>query len=228
MGNLASKRAALEALGNTIQGYINLDITEVERPIGQEKPIPRISLSTLEQEVLKCEKCRLHEGKTNYVFGEGDSHAELMFVGEAPGYYEDRQGKPFVGKAGQLLTKIIKAMGMERSEVYIGNILKCRPPDNRDPEEDEMRACFPYLKQQIRCINPKVICALGRYAAQKLSGSDIAISNLRGRVFYFEGIKLVPTFHPSYLLRNQKKKRLTWEDMKMILGILGREIPKHG
>jgi uracil-DNA glycosylase family 4 len=228
MGNLVSKRAALEALSNTIHGYLNLGIYEVEKPLRQEIPTPQMDLSTLEQEVLQCKKCHLHKGITHYVFGEGDPHAELMFVGEAPGFYEDKQGKPFVGKAGQLLTKIINAMGMNRNEVYIGNILKCRPPENRDPEEEEMKACFPYLKDQIRLINPKLICALGRYAAQKLSGSDLNISNLRGHVFYFEGIKLVPTFHPSYLLRNAKGKRSTWEDMKMILGILGREVPNHG
>jgi uracil-DNA glycosylase family 4 len=225
MKNLASRSAALDALKNTIQGYLNLGITEIEKPRTKTR---EIDLPTLEQEVLQCKKCHLHERKINYVFGEGDPHAELMFVGEAPGEHEDRQGKPFVGKAGQLLTKIIEAMGMERKDVFIANILKCRPPGNRDPEEDEMVACFPYLKQQIRLIKPKVICALGRYAAQKLSGSELTISNLRGKLFYFEGIKLVPTFHPSYLLRNNKEKRKTWEDMKMILGILGREVPNHG
>lgn len=225
MGNLTSKRAALEALRNSLQGYLNLDIYGIERSAAKS---PEIDLPALKQQVLQCERCHLHKGKTNYVFGEGNPHAELMFVGEAPGFYEDRQGRPFVGKAGQLLTKIINAMGLEREEVYIANILKCRPPDNRDPEEDEMKACFPYLKQQIGLINPRIVCALGRYAAQKLSGSDSSISDLRGRVFYFEGIKLVPTFHPSYLLRNQAKKRQTWEDMKMILEMLGREIPKNG
>lgn len=228
MANITSKRAALEALRNTIQGYLNLDITEIGKPAKMEVRTPEITLSTLAQEVLHCTKCPLHKKRTHAVFGEGAPHAELMFVGEAPGFYEDQQGKPFVGKAGQLLTKIIEAMGMTRDEVYIGNILKCRPPKNRDPEEDEMQACFPYLKQQIRLIKPKVICALGRYAAQKLSGSETNISSLRGRVFYFEGIKLVPTFHPSYLLRNAKGKRSTWEDMQMILKILGREVPKRG
>ncbi len=228
MGDITSKRAALKALENTIQGYLNLDITEVEKPAKLEMPGPRITLATLEKEVLHCTKCPLHKQRTHVVFGEGSPHAELLFVGEAPGFNEDKQGKPFVGRAGQLLTRIIKAMHMTREEVYIGNILKCRPPNNRDPDEDEMRACFPYLKQQIKLIKPKVICALGRYAAQKLSGSDTNISRLRGHVFYFEGIKLVPTFHPSYLLRNPKGKRSTWEDMQMILEILGREVPHYG
>ncbi|TET23878.1 MAG: uracil-DNA glycosylase [Candidatus Cloacimonadota bacterium] len=227
MKNLVSKVVTFNDLKRSLRAYLNLGITEVEskkpRHISYEK-----QLNTLKQEVLGCQKCPLHRGKKNYVFGEGNPKATLMFVGEAPGFYEDQQGKPFVGKAGQMLTKIIKAMGFERKDVYIANILKCRPPDNRNPQQDEMEACFPFLNRQVKLINPEVICALGKFAAQKLTGSNLTISNLRGKLFYYESKKLIPTFHPSYLLRSPRCKRETWEDMKMILKILGKDIKSHG
>lgn len=223
MDTVKNRTEALRALKNTLSGYINLDIYEIE----SEKPVSdKDSLRTLKNEVLQCHRCSLHKGAKNYVFGEGSPDASLMFIGEAPGYYEDVAGKPFVGKAGQLLTKIIKAMGFTREDVYISNILKCRPPENRDPVTGEIEACFSYLTQQIEMIKPEVICALGRFAAQKLTGSEVSISHLRGNLFFYKGIKVIPTFHPSFLLRSPKNKKATWEDMKMILKILGREVKK--
>jgi uracil-DNA glycosylase family 4 len=215
----------IDELKNSLKGYLNLGITEVKRV---EIPSFRKSLDSLEREVLQCQRCPLHQTKNHYVFGEGDPNASLMFIGEAPGYNEDIQGKPFVGKAGHLLTKIIKAMGFTRDEVYIANILKCRPPNNRNPQPDEIENCFPYLDEQIDVIKPEVICALGKFAAQKLTRSEIPISRLRGQLFYYRGIKVVPTFHPSYLLRNQSGKRQTWEDVQYIVKLLGKEIPKNG
>lgn len=225
MNNRYQKAEILDMLKNTLQGYINLGIIEAECGAC---PSNKMLLQELENEVLECRKCPLYERKKHYVFGEGSPDASLMFVGEAPGYYEDVEGKPFIGKAGQLLTKIIEAMGLKREDVYIGNILKCRPPKNRNPQEAEIEACFPYLNKQIEIIKPEVICALGKFAAQTLARTNISISNLRGKLFYYRGIKVVPTFHPSYLLRNSKGKRQTWEDMKYILKILGREIEKNG
>jgi len=179
-----------------------------------------------QREVLACRKCRLCEGRKNVVFGEGNLEANLMFIGEAPGYDEDIQGRPFVGKAGQLLTRIIEAMGLKREEVYIGNCLKCRPPNNRNPFPDEIALCKPYLLQQVERIQPKVICALGKFAAQTLLDTDTPISKLRGNFHDFHGVKLMPTFHPAYLLRNPTEKRLVWEDMQKIMRELGLELPK--
>ena len=155
--------------------------------------------------------------RKNIVFGSGNEKAEIVFVGEAPGEDEDIQGKPFVGKAGQLLTKIIEAMGLKRDDVYIANIIKCRPPNNRNPLEDEISACEPFLKEQLRIINPKIICALGTFAAQTLLKTKEKISSLRGKFYIYEGIKLMPTFHPAYLLRNPNDKKYTWEDVQKIM-----------
>jgi len=154
------------------------------------------------------------------VFGEGSPKAALMFVGEGPGYDEDVQGRPFVGKAGQLLTKIIQSIGLQREDVYIGNIIKCRPPQNRNPEPDEIEACHPFVLRQIQAIRPKIICALGTFAAQTLLKTSAKITALRGKVFDLDGIKVIPTYHPAYLLRSPEKKRETWEDMKQILALL--------
>lgn len=164
-----------------------------------------------------CKRCRLHQKRKNIVFGSGNEKAEIVFVGEAPGGDEDIQGKPFVGKAGQLLTKIIEAMGLKRDDVYIANIIKCRPPDNRNPLEDEISACEPFLKEQLRIINPKIICALGTFAAQTLLKTKEKITSLRGKFYTYEGIKLMPTFHPAYLLRNPNDKKYTWEDVQKIM-----------
>ncbi|MBI5179911.1 MAG: uracil-DNA glycosylase [Nitrospirae bacterium] len=164
-----------------------------------------------------CKQCGLHKKRKNIVFGSGNEKAEIVFVGEAPGGDEDIQGKPFVGKAGQLLTKIIEAMGLKREDVYIANIIKCRPPNNRNPLEDEISACEPFLKEQLRIINPMIICALGTFAAQTLLKTKEKITSLRGKFYTYEGIKLMPTFHPAYLLRNPNDKKYTWEDVQKIM-----------
>jgi len=182
------------------------------------------ALEKLKAKVLKCKKCDLYKSRTNLVLGEGSPNAELMFVGEAPGRDEDLQGKPFVGRAGKLLGKIIEAMGLKREDVYIANILKDRPPENRNPQEDEIKACIPYLKEQIKIIQPKVICALGTFAAQRLLEEETTISKLRGKFYVYEGIKLMPTYHPAYLLRNSKEKATVWSDMKLIMKELNLNI----
>jgi uracil-DNA glycosylase family 4 len=168
-----------------------------------------------------CMRCKLHRlGRTQVVFGVGNPEARLMFVGEAPGADEDEQGIPFVGRAGQLLTKIIEAIGLTREDVYIANVIKCRPPQNRNPEADEVETCEPFLFQQIDAIRPAVIVALGKFGAQTLLRTAEPISRLRGRVFDFRGAKLMPTFHPAYLLRNPSSKRDVWEDMKEVRRLL--------
>ena len=166
----------------------------------------------------RCKLCTL--GRTQIVFGVGTPKARLMFVGEAPGADEDIQGIPFVGRAGQLLTKIIEAIGMSRSDVYIANVIKCRPPDNRNPEPDEIDTCQPFLFRQIAAVRPKVIVALGSFAAKTLLKTQDSISRLRGRVYDFQGAKLIPTFHPSYLLRSPQFKREAWEDLKKARALL--------
>jgi DNA polymerase len=168
-----------------------------------------------------CSRCKLHAlGRRQVVFGVGNPRADLMFVGEAPGEDEDRQGEPFVGRAGQLLTKIIEAIGLTRQQVYIANVIKCRPPANRNPEPDEVASCEPFLFEQIATVQPKVVVALGKFAAQSLLRSTEPITRLRGRVFQFRGASLVPTFHPAYLLRNPPAKREVWEDMKKVRDML--------
>lgn len=168
-----------------------------------------------------CTRCKLHTlGRRQVVFGVGNPNARLMFVGEAPGADEDEQGVPFVGKAGQLLTKIIEAIGLTRDEVYIANVIKCRPPQNRNPEPDEVERCEPFLFQQIDAIGPAVIVALGKFGAQTLLRTEEPISRLRGRVFEYRGARLIPTFHPAYLLRNPPAKRDVWEDMKLVRQLL--------
>jgi DNA polymerase len=171
-----------------------------------------------------CVRCKLHTlGRRQIVFGVGNPSADLMFVGEAPGQDEDTQGIPFVGRAGQKLTQIIEAIGLTRDQVYIANVIKCRPPNNRNPEPDEVEQCEPFLFRQIDAINPKVIVALGTFAARSLLKTDEAISRLRGRVYRYRGAKLIPTFHPAYLLRNPSCRREVWEDMKKVRAILSGE-----
>ena len=172
-----------------------------------------------------CSRCKLHTlGRRQIVFGVGNPDADLMFVGEAPGADEDIQGEPFVGRAGQLLTKIIAAIGLSREDVYIANVIKCRPPQNRNPEPDEVATCEPFLFQQIDAIRPKVIVALGSFAARALLRTQDPISRLRGRVHEYRGSKLIPTFHPAYLLRNPSSKKEVWEDMKLVRSLLKSEI----
>ena len=168
-----------------------------------------------------CRLCKLHTlGRKQVVFGVGNPNADLMFVGEAPGADEDIQGEPFVGKAGQLLTKIIEAIGMQRSDIYIANVIKCRPPGNRNPEPDEVERCEPFLFRQIDIVQPKVIVALGKFAAQSLLRTTEPITRLRGREYKFRSAILMPTFHPAYLLRNPSSKREVWVDMKRVRAIL--------
>ncbi|MEO0592069.1 MAG: uracil-DNA glycosylase [Myxococcota bacterium] len=169
----------------------------------------------------ECTRCPLHRGRGTIVFGVGDPQARLMFIGEAPGRDEDLQGEPFVGRAGQLLTRMIAAMSLRRDDVYIANIVKCRPPRNRDPEPNEVHSCEPFLKAQIRAIEPEVIVALGKYAAQTLLGRKTPISRLRGTWSSYEGIALMPTFHPAYLLRNPAEKRPVWQDLQAVMERLG-------
>ena len=176
------------------------------------------SLEELRAAIGDCRLCKLCSGRTNLVFGVGNPKAELMFVGEGPGRDEDLQGEPFVGRAGQLLTDIItKGMGMKREDVYIANVVKCRPPENRNPEPDEVAACEPFLKKQIDLVQPRVIVGLGKFAVQTLLQSKIPITKLRGKWHSYHGIKLMPTFHPAYLLRNPADKKLVWEDIKKVI-----------
>lgn len=180
------------------------------------------NLDDIKKELGNCERCQLSGMRNNIVFGEGNPKAELMFVGEGPGEEEDKTGRPFVGKAGQLLTKIIEAMGLKRDDVYIANIVKCRPPGNRAPVDEEIIKCSPYLMGQISVIKPKVIVALGSPATCTLFNKKIKISLVRGEFYDWNyGIKLMPTFHPAYLLRNPKDKGLVWEDMKKVMSFLG-------
>jgi DNA polymerase len=181
-------------------------------------------LVEIRDDIGDCTRCKLHKlGRTQIVFGVGNPDADLMFVGEAPGQDEDIQGFPFVGRAGQLLTKIIEAIGMRREDVYIANVLKCRPPQNRNPEPDEVASCQPFLRRQIETVKPKVIVALGSFAARTLLNTEEAISRLRGRVYRFDGAQLIATYHPAYLLRSPDKKRETWEDMKKVRQLLHGE-----
>lgn len=184
-------------------------------------------LLALKKAVLVCRKCGLCKGRKNVVFGSGNPEADLMFVGEAPGYEEDVQGEPFVGRAGQLLTKIIESIGLKREQVYIANVLKCRPPENRSPRGEEIVLCFPHLAKQIEIIQPKIICALGTFAAQTLLNTKEPIGMLRGKLYDYKGIKLLATYHPAYLLRNPNDKAKTWDDMKKIRDILLKTEKEH-
>jgi len=178
-------------------------------------------LKRLRETIGDCRRCKLWKGRKNIVFGSGNPHAKLMFIGEGPGEEEDLQGLPFVGRAGELLTRMIEAMGLRRDDVYIANIVKCRPPKNRAPEEDEIQSCHPFLSEQIRIVDPEVICTLGATATQTILKTKSKISKLRGEIYQWDNRKVVPTFHPSYLLRNPGDKRLAWNDLKLIMKVLG-------
>jgi len=186
------------------------------------RPTGAAGLALVREELGDCQRCKLAPLRTKLVFGVGNPNAHLVFVGEAPGADEDAQGEPFVGKAGQLLTKMIEAMGYARQDVYICNILKCRPPGNRNPEPDEIAKCEPFLKAQLAALRPRVIVALGKFAAQCLLRDDTPISRLRGNFRSYEGIQLMPTFHPAYLLRDPSKKKEAWEDLKAVNAALKR------
>ncbi len=215
-----------ELIGNlkTYLGYLKemgITFLPVAETIPENAGSPGIpTLEDVKKELGDCKRCKLHRSRQTIVFGEGNGKATLMFIGEGPGYDEDVQGRPFVGKAGQLLTKIIESINRSRQEVYIANIVKCRPPQNRNPEPDEIESCSPFLMRQILVIRPKIICALGTFSAQTLLKTDTKITALRGKVYDVDGIKVVPTYHPAFLLRNPERKREVWEDMKKIAELL--------
>jgi uracil-DNA glycosylase family 4 len=199
-------------------------VDRVDRPAAGRRlksrtaPGKEILLRQLREEIGDCRRCKLSGKRTNIVFGEGNADARLMFIGEAPGREEDRQARPFVGDAGKLLTRLIEKMGFRREDVYIANIVKCRPPMNRDPENDEIEQCQGFLRRQIEIINPDVIMSLGRISALTLIGNDkLKISAIRGKFFEYNGVPLMPTFHPAYLMRNPKDKWLTWNDAQKVL-----------
>ena len=194
----------------------NIFSTSVEEPPALDRDAKTVALTELAAEVTPCRQCKLHEGRTQTVFGAGNADANVVLIGEAPGAEEDRQGLPFVGRSGQLLTEILKAIGFARDEVYICNILKCRPPGNRDPEADEVQACEPYLQRQLEIIEPRVILCLGRTAAHTLLGTRASLGQLRESVHFYAGIPVMATFHPAALLRNPHWKRPTWDDVRRL------------
>lgn len=197
--------------------------TEAKAYVPEDKPA---AMEEVRASLKGCQKCRLGATRKNIVFGEGNVNARLMFVGEGPGADEDATGRPFVGRSGQLLTKMIEAMGLKRSEVFIGNIVKCRPPDNRNPFNDEAEACIGYLTRQISIIDPEYIICLGSVAVSFLLRTSAPISRLRGKWQKFGNYKVMPTFHPSYLLRSPNKKVEAWQDLQTVMGAMGLEIPK--
>ena len=189
-------------------------------PVVQNKDKPG-ALSAIREGIGDCTRCRLHKGRKNIVFGVGNVNAEIMFVGEGPGADEDEQGEPFVGRAGQLLNNMIAAMGIKRSDVYIANVVKCRPPQNRTPEKDECDICSPFLARQIEVIRPKVIVALGAVAAKNLLTVNESMANLRGRWYDFKSSRLLVTYHPAYLLRDPRQKKEAWKDLQIVMKYLG-------
>jgi len=229
----AKQREELHGLVQSLLERVRIDC-ELRKPLSyltaDNEPLVRPpaftggdehDLEAVRTELGDCRRCPLGDRRQHLVFGEGNPSAELVFVGEAPGADEDAQGRPFVGRAGQLLTKIIAAMGLKREEVYICNILKCRPPGNRNPLPDEIAACEPFLIRQLGVIRPRVICAMGSIAAHALLKSEAPISVLRGRFHSYQGIPLMPTYHPAYLLRNPGAKKQVWEDVQLIMKRLG-------
>ncbi len=213
--------ASTEAPRGEVQGQAETSASSVALP-EKDAPTRQGGLDIIRAEIgPACTRCKLHAlGRNTVVFGVGHPGARLMFVGEAPGEEEDRQGEPFVGRAGQLLTRIIEAIGLTRDQVYIANVIKCRPPGNRNPEPDEVGTCEPFLFRQLDVIKPRVVVALGKFAAQSLLRSAEPISRIRGREFDFRGATLIPTYHPAYLLRNPSAKRDVWDDMKKVRAIL--------
>jgi uracil-DNA glycosylase family 4 len=190
---------------------------------------PRADLAELTRSIMQCQQCRLHESKTNYVPGEGSAHPDIIFIGEGPGQTEDQFGRPFIGNAGQLLDKIIEKMGYQREDVFIGNVVKCRPPNNREPLADEVAACLPFLRRQIELLVPKIIVCLGKVALNNLLGTSHSMGRIRGQLLSFNNIPLIPTYHPSYILHKKVKeeishaKREVWEDMQKVLAIIAAQ-----
>ena len=197
-------------------------VAPMAAPVGD----PAARLAQIRADIGDCKRCKLCEKRKTIVFGVGNPRAELVFVGEGPGENEDIQGEPFVGAAGQLLDKMIEAMGLSREQVYICNVVKCRPPGNRNPEPDEIEKCEPFLQAQLDAIRPKVVVALGKFAAQTLLRDQTSITRMRGQWRAYRGIKLMPTFHPSYLLRSPNEKRKAWDDLQLVMKELGLERPK--
>ena len=214
-----------------IERWAELRETDIPAPVHRTPPGHRSpatahrlpATETLEQirsDLGDCRRCGLSDGRANLVYGEGHGKARLVFVGEGPGFEEDRSGRPFVGPAGQLLSKIIQAMNLSRDQVYICNVIKCRPPENRDPLPEEIETCKPFLLRQLAAIRPEVICTLGTHATRTLLDTNAPVSKMRGRFHTFHEIKVMPTYHPAYLLRNPDRKREVWEDMKKIMALL--------
>ena len=217
------RRAILRALTQRVEGLQQFGVTAIpSRTPDRFSSLPSKAerLARLAGEVQRCRRCSLYRTRTHAVVGEGAAEARLVFVGEAPGRDEDLQGRPFIGAAGQLLTKMIEAMGLKRDAVYICNVLKDRPPQNRTPLAEEVEACVPFLEEQLAVIHPKVICVLGAVAAKALLGPHVAITKIRGSVCDYRGIPLVPTFHPAYLLRNPPAKKFAWIDLKKVKQLL--------
>ena len=196
--------------------------------LNENEMSPEQSLRAIREDIGDCTRCVLHkQGRKQIVFGVGNPRADIMFVGEAPGADEDIQGEPFVGRAGQLLNNMISAMGIRREDVYIANIIKCRPPGNRTPEREECDTCSPFLMRQIEVVKPKILVALGAVAAKTLLGVNDAMVNLRGRIYDFKSTKLAVTYHPAYLLRDPRQKKETWKDLQMVMNYLGMPMPKQ-
>lgn len=239
---MSLKKQEIQAL--QLAGYEEVFVKNSETKIHKEAlAVPKTkklkSLAEVEKELGECTRCRLAEGRTHLVFGVGNPKADLMFVGEAPGRDEDKQGEPFVGRAGQLLTKMIKAMGYTREQVYIANVIKCRPPDNRNPAPDEVETCEPFLLKQIEVIKPKAIVCLGTYAMQALLMTDSPIGKVRGKFIKWpsvevkakfetglalQSLEVLPTYHPAFLLRNPSMKKVVWEDLQKVMKFLGKPV----
>jgi DNA polymerase len=208
-------------------GFTHLDIPKPAVQSSPASPVEDSEARTLLEELraiaVVCVKCKLSKSRKQVVYGVGNPNADLMFIGEAPGHDEDVKGEPFVGRAGQLLTDIIKAMKLTRDDVYIANVIKCRPPENRNPEPDELEACRPYIRRQVEIIQPKVIVTLGKFALQSLTEKAYGISAVRGKWLEYEGVRVMPTYHPAYLLRTPSAKKEVWADMKLVMAELGME-----
>ncbi len=217
----------MEDLRSVLTFFQEMGASFLHLPAGD----PRAELAELNREILQCRRCRLHQTKTNYVPGEGSHSPAILFVGEGPGETEDQFGRPFIGRAGQLLDKIIQKMGLRREDVFIGNVVKCRPPNNREPLADEVQACLPYLRRQIAVLRPRALVCLGRVALNNLLGTAHSLGRVRGQVLDFGGIPLVPTYHPSYILHKRDKEEITrakwevWEDMKKVLALIAGDRP---
>lgn len=214
-----------------IEYQVNAGFSEILIPSGPQTSEDNSPLDAVQKELGDCRRCPLYKNRTNIVFGEGDPNARLMFIGEGPGADEDREGRPFVGRAGQLLTKMIQAMGLSRSEVYIANVVKCRPPGNRDPEAHEKDACMPFLEAQINAVKPDVIVTLGRVAAHTLLNTKESLGKIRGTFHDRNGIPVMPTYHPSFLLRQEPERRYkgeAWTDLKQVMELMGLPMPGTG